>query len=546
MSVSSAKIDFWINNNYNIMFVGRHGVGKTAIIKEAFDRHQLKWRYFSASTMDPWVDFIGVPREKTEDVMPESFLTIRELAKINQQIAISYVMQNWKLDADSANEVVQHASKPVSTTYLELIRPFSFATGEVEALFFDEFNRSPKKIRNAVMELIQFGSVNGHKFPNLRFVWCAINPDDDELLKYDVEVCDPAHLDRFHCSIPIPYKPNAEWFREKYGQRFADSAIQWWDDLSEEVKNTVSPRRLQYALDMFSKKGDIRDVLPTASNVGKLITSLKNGPITEQIEELFKNKDQSAASNFLENENNFSASIKFIVQSTTLLEYFVPLMPQEKIASLMATDDKICNHIIKNIDKIPSFHKISKQVMNANLDASLVKKIRRALTEDENLAKAFAQDVLVVPKKSIAPHFNKRKINWDAELIQLNSMAIDSGPQRIAIYEKIVNSIPEKITAEEALATLKLLNEIFGNTDNASANNQKDKWLFTSIMLDPSFDKLFGIINHCLIQIHKEKNLTLTEIMNNYDMKFYEIFKKIVQTDMNWKIPSDDFSGIAK
>jgi hypothetical protein len=65
-------------------------------------------------------------------------------------------------------------------------------------------------------------------------------------------------------------------------------------------------------------------------------------------------------------------------------------------------------------------------------------------------------------------------------------------------------------------------------------------------MLDPSFDKLFGIINHCLIQIHKEKNLTLTEIMNNYDIKSYEIFKKIVQTDMNWKIPSDDFSGIAK
>jgi MoxR-like ATPase len=546
MSVSSAKIDFWINNNCNIMFVGRHGVGKTAIIKEAFDRHQLKWRYFSASTMDPWVDFIGVPREKTEDVMPESFLTIRELAKINQQIAISYVMQNWKLDADSANEVVQHASKPAGTTYLELIRPFSFAKGEVEALFFDEFNRSPKKIRNAVMELIQFGSVNGHKFPNLRFVWCAINPDDDELLKYDVEVCDPAHLDRFHCSIPIPYKPNAEWFREQYGQRFADSAIQWWDDLSEEVKNTVSPRRLQYALDMFTNKGDIRDVLPVASNVGKLITSLKNGPITEQIEELVKTKDKNAATKFLENENNFAAAIKFIVQSVTLLEYFAPLMPQEKIASLMATEDKICNHIIKNLDKVPAFHKISKQVMSANLDAGLVKKIRRALTEDENLAKAFAQDTITVPQKSIAPHFSKRKVNWTTELAQLNSMVLDSGPQRIAVYEKIIKSIPEKITAEEALDTLKLLNEIFGNEDNVSVNNQKDKWLFASIIIDPSFDKLFGIINHCLIQIHKEKNLSLTQIINNYNIKSYEIFKKIIETDMIWKLPSEDFSGITK
>jgi hypothetical protein len=297
---------------------------------------------------------------------------------------------------------------------------------------------------------------------------------------------------------------------------------------------------------MFTNKGDIRDVLPVASNVGKLITSLKNGPITEQIEELVKTKDKNAATKFLENENNFAAAIKFILQSVTLLEYFAPLMPQEKIASLMATEDKICNHIIKNIDKVPAFHKISKQVMSANLDAGLVKKIRRALTEDENLAKAFAQDTITVPQKSIDPHFSKRKVNWTTELAQLNSMVLDSGPQRIAVYEKIIKSIPEKITAEEALDTLKLLNEIFGNEDNVSVNNQKDKWLFASIIIDPSFDKLFGIINHCLIQIHKEKNLSLTQIINNYNIKSYEIFKKIIETDMIWKLPSEDFSGITK
>ena len=61
------KIDFWIKNNQNVLFLGKHGVGKTAIVKEAFERHNLKYRYFSASTMDPWVDFIGVPKETIDD-----------------------------------------------------------------------------------------------------------------------------------------------------------------------------------------------------------------------------------------------------------------------------------------------------------------------------------------------------------------------------------------------------------------------------------------------------------------------------------------------
>jgi hypothetical protein len=29
------KLDFWIKNHYNVLFVGKHGVGKTSIIKAA-------------------------------------------------------------------------------------------------------------------------------------------------------------------------------------------------------------------------------------------------------------------------------------------------------------------------------------------------------------------------------------------------------------------------------------------------------------------------------------------------------------------------------
>ena len=97
------KCDFWIQNNLNVLFIGKHGVGKTAIIKSAFERNSLKWKYFSASTMDPWTDFVGIPRETSMTV-------------------------------DGRN-----------ISYLQFIKPLEMAQGHIEALFFDEFNRSPKK-----------------------------------------------------------------------------------------------------------------------------------------------------------------------------------------------------------------------------------------------------------------------------------------------------------------------------------------------------------------------------------------------------------------
>ena len=57
-------------------------------------------------------------------------------------------------------------------SYLDLVRPQEFQDDEVEAIFMDEFSRH-KKVRNAVMELIQFKSINGRKFKNLKIVWAA-------------------------------------------------------------------------------------------------------------------------------------------------------------------------------------------------------------------------------------------------------------------------------------------------------------------------------------------------------------------------------------
>ena len=65
--VNSQKLDFWIQHNYNVLFIGKHGVGKTSLVIESFKRSNLRYRYFSAATMDPWVDFIGVPRSNQDE-----------------------------------------------------------------------------------------------------------------------------------------------------------------------------------------------------------------------------------------------------------------------------------------------------------------------------------------------------------------------------------------------------------------------------------------------------------------------------------------------
>lgn len=536
MSVSQAKIDFWIKNNLNVMFVGRHGVGKTAMVTDAFDRHKLKWRYFSASTMDPWCDFIGVPKEKNDNELCDQMQLVRQIATVNFETAVSYVQQNWKIaDSNSAKELVSHALKDSSPTYLELVKPHDFANDQVEALFFDEFNRSPKKIRNAVMELIQFKSINGKKFSNLKLIWCAINPDNDETLKYDVETLDYAQMDRFQVSVNIPYKPNKDWFRTKYGNKIADSAILWWENLNEEVKNIVSPRRLQYALDCFVAKGDPRDILPSSSNVNKLISNLKNGPITDQVDEIFKAKDQEAAKEFIQNENNFFEAIHYILKSITLTNFFGPVIPKEKITSLMHEDDKFSKSVIENLDKIPVFHQICKGILTANLDPVLIKKIRKALTENENLQKAFAKESIEEPKFHTPVHFNKsnKSMNWNNEIDNINLLwnakksSTNTLTDRVLLLERILTDIPESITVNEAEKTLKLLDSLV-----AKYNHNINQ-----------FEKLFGVINHCLLKIKNKKGVSIAEILKESEsIGWSELLNKIKTQNVFYKIV-DDFKS---
>lgn len=334
---TNEELDFWIQNELNVLFVGKHGVGKTSTILDAFKRNNIKFKYFSASTMDPFIDFIGVPKEV----------------------------------------------KDSNGSYIDLIKPKDFREdNDIEAIIFDEYNRAPKKVRNAVMELIQFKSINGKKFPKLKMIWVAINPDGDETNNYDVEPLDEAQKDRFHIRIEYPYEINREYFNAKYGEKITSSICEWWNNLSDDVKNDVSPRRVDTAMNVFYKNGNIRHCLPPSSNISSLLARLKEGPIISKFEEYKKSENIDEIKKLLENNNSYEILERHVINTKYMI-----LIPNEKLSNLIITNKSVINHCI-DPDNISVYKDILSSIAKTTSKKTLANKINKAIKKSTTISKS--------------------------------------------------------------------------------------------------------------------------------------------------------------
>ena len=174
----------------NVLLIGHHGVGKTTVAKQAFEAAGLKMKYFS-STIDPWAHLVGIPVPKAGKIT---------FAKDN-------------------------------------------SLQEAEVLFFDEVNRASEVVRNMILEIVQFQTVNGDPLPNLKCVWAAINPPDGD---YQVEGLDPALTDRFHAFFNVEAAPSIGYLAKHMPEKVAMELVSWWSTLNDEQKKAVPPRRLEY------------------------------------------------------------------------------------------------------------------------------------------------------------------------------------------------------------------------------------------------------------------------------------------------------------
>lgn len=208
-------------------------------------------------------------------------------------------------------------------------------------------HNSPAKVRNAIMELIQFRSINGKKFNNLKIVWAAINPDDDDT--YDVERLDPAQKDRFPIHVYMPYEVSYDFFVQKFGS-MGRTACQWWDNLSDEVKNELSPRRLDYALQVFKMQGDLTYVLPYTANVQELTSQLMDGSIDERLNALFLSKNEEECTEAFMNENFLTGVDQRLNKNKEYKEFFIQFYPKDRLVARYISDNEIRDYFYKNVN----------------------------------------------------------------------------------------------------------------------------------------------------------------------------------------------------
>lgn len=304
-TISFEQIEKWVSLRKNVLIFGDHGVGKTSIIKSSWEKLGLKFQIFSGSTLDPWVDLIGIPK----------------LVRRNK------------------------------VSLIEFARPQTIDE-DLEAIFIDEYNRSQASVRNAVLELIQFGSINGRKFPKLKVVWAAANPPDS-FNNYDVEEIDPAQEDRFHVHVKLSGKPCLEYFSKQYGDEVAKSAIQWHKSLPDDIRNLISPRRLDYALDhVINAKLDIREVLPDERiNVVTLVKSIQGNNALKELLNLIESKDEELLKGFFNDQKRVQPCLKEIVNNFDLASKFILHGNEELVISTACAEEKIALMVFNSINK---------------------------------------------------------------------------------------------------------------------------------------------------------------------------------------------------
>jgi hypothetical protein len=221
------KVKKYITHGRNIIITGQHGVGKTAVVRESASALKLKTKYYSVATLDPFTDLVGIP-------VPDA-----------------------------------------ATKTVEYYRPRDI--DEAEVIIFDEANRGDARTRNAIMEIVQFGTINGDKLPNLKCVVAMVNPNDGV---YDVEDIDPALLDRFDVYLHMEAEIDFAYFKRVFGEALAKEAQSVWKSYHTSYTTSltaanpltyISPRRMEKILQAYvamPTKTTLEDTLPPGAVVG--------------------------------------------------------------------------------------------------------------------------------------------------------------------------------------------------------------------------------------------------------------------------------------
>ena len=331
MSIEN-KLRIYAENHLNTLLIGTHGVGKSTVVKLIAEDLGLSFKYYSASTLDPYSELIGIPVPDRE------------------------------------------------TKTVDFYRPSDLETAEF--VFFDELNRvTNPRILNTVLEIIQFKSINGNPLNNLKMVWAAINPPSQD---YQVEDLDPALVDRFHMYVKMPARISLRYLKKHMSAETAKVVKKWWqDDLDQEQKRILTPRRIEYIGNMIDNNIPWRDAIPQGHTFPVKV-------LADRIAGNGKNK-----------------KVRFLDKETILTE-------KDSILEELESDPKYAIEISKNIMKFNCDDYFEIRDILEKLPIELIMKIgeQKFSFFRSKLKKCFLDDGVDIsdyPKVSKAFSFNKVK-----------------------------------------------------------------------------------------------------------------------------------------
>jgi len=323
------KLVEYANHHYNVLFIGTHGIGKTTVTKAVAEQMGLNFKYYSTSTLDPWADLVGVP-------------------------------------------VPNHDSKT-----LDFYRPRDLENAEF--VFFDELNRAHPRVLNAVLEIVQFKSINGKPLPNLKMVWAAINPPGGE---YQVEDLDPVLVDRFHLYVEMKANLDKEYLKTCMKEQTVEILSDWWyNELDDKQREKITPRRIEYLGRMIDGGVQWMSAMPLGhtfphQDLAKRLEAANLG----RYEDIKVSKED-----ILENTDKYIKKIKEDPSFSLKVRNFVIKFKEDELYKVRDLLELMPPDIIENVAK-KKFSKVKKDFMKqfkqGGTDLKSYPKISRAFKFD--------------------------------------------------------------------------------------------------------------------------------------------------------------------
>ena len=257
--------------------------------------------------------------------------------------------------------------------------------------------------------------------------------------------------------------------------------------MPQEIKNQVSPRRLDYALEEFSNDGDIRDILPKSANISKLIECLHEGPITDRIKDMQEEGDLEKAKTFISVENNYASGIKHIVGDMSRMQFWLPLISEEKLIAIFADKelnkkDVVLDCVIDNMsvekkfsDAIDVISSGNERQFRTGLRNKVIEKVSSRWGKSGTPTKAFFRK----QKAATTDEFDKIVTGHMKQIQHPQANTIS----RRSLYNDIYYAIPEAVHEDTAVELLKFLEQMAKRTQFAGFQQ---------------LPNVIGILNHAI------------------------------------------------